>query len=104
MGGYRDVQFTAKAYYAEPGAGSVYENLSTWQAYDAMKAEIDLVERDRIIRELGDQLFYGYAGMPLLNLGASIVVDPAVVKECVYPGSTREIITHLEYVEAANTK
>ena len=102
IGRYRDVQLTARAYYAQPGGASVWENLFTWQTYDQMRTATNFVERDWIIRELGDHLFYSYAGIPLLNIQASAVVDPAVVAQYAYPGNTRDLYTHLEYVQAAN--
>ena len=102
IGGYRDVQFTARSYYAEPAAGSTWENLFTWQSYDKIRAATDLVERDNLIRALGDNIFYEFGGLPLINIQGSVVVNPAVVAEYSYPGTVRQIYTHLEYVVAAD--
>ena len=102
IGGYRDVQFTAKSYYAEPAAGSTWENLFTWQSYDKIVTATDLDARHDLIRALGDEIYYNYGGMPLINMNGSAVVNPAVVAEYVYPGTARQIYTHLEYVVAAN--
>ena len=102
IGGYRDVQFTAKSYYAEPAAGSTWENLFTWQSYDKIVTATDLAERDNLIRALGDEIYYDYGGMPLINMNGSAVVNPAVVKEYVFPGTARQIYTHLEFVKAAD--
>ena len=102
FGGYRDVERTARSYYAEPGAGSVYENLFTWQNYDELKAATLPVARDQIIRALGDHLFDNYSGMPLINVRGSVVVDPAVVAEYAFPGNVGGVYSHTEYVSAAD--
>ena len=102
FGGYRDVERTARSYYAEPGAGSVYENLFTWQKYDELKAATLPVNRDGIIRALGDHLFDNYSGIPLINVRGSVVVDPAVVAEYAFPGNVGGVYSHTEYVSAAD--
>ncbi len=62
---------------------------------------VDDNERDRIAREWGNWAFDNYMTMPLFWFPHTIVVDPSVVSDWVYPGSTVPRGGHLHSVKAA---
>ena len=61
----------------------------------------DFDERDRIAREWGNWAFDNYMTMPLFWFPHTIVVDPSVVDDWVFPGSTVPRGGHLHAVQAA---
>ena len=61
----------------------------------------DMAERDRIAREWGNWAFDNYMTMPLFWFPHTIAVDPSVVSDWVYPGSTVPRGGHLHSVKAA---
>ncbi len=61
----------------------------------------DFDERDRIAREWGNWAFDNYMTMPLFWFPHTIVVDPSVVSDWVYPGSTVPRGGHLHSVKAS---
>ena len=104
LGGYRDVEFTWSSRWSARGGASSYESIETWQLYDELVKTITPDGRHEVTKQLGDHLFYEYAEIPMINLKATALVDPAVVAKYVFPGNIREIHSHLEYVEAAELK
>ena len=61
----------------------------------------DFEDRDRIAREWGNYAFESYMTMPLFWFPHTIVVDPTVVDDWVFPGSTVPRGGHLHNVKAA---
>lgn len=61
----------------------------------------DFDERDKLAREFGNYAFDNYMTMPLFWFPHTVAVDPSVVSEWVYPGSTVPRGGHLHSVKAA---
>jgi peptide/nickel transport system substrate-binding protein len=61
----------------------------------------DPKERDRIAREVGNYNFDNYTMMPLFWFPHTIVADPAVVSDWVYPGNAVPRASHIDSVVAA---
>ena len=61
----------------------------------------DFDERDALAREWGNYAFESYMTMPLFWFPHTVVVDPSVVSDWVYPGSTVPRGGHLHSVTAA---
>ena len=61
----------------------------------------DFEERDALAREWGNYAFDSYMTMPLFWFPHTIVADPAVVSDWVFPGSTVPRSGHLHSVKAA---
>ena len=61
----------------------------------------DFDERDKIAREFGNYAFENYVNMPLFWFPHTVAVDPSVVSDWVYPGSTVPRGGHLHSVKAA---
>ena len=70
------------------------------ERFEAVRKLVDLPERDRRFRELGDHLFEEFASVPLFWFTTDIAVDPAVVSGWVFPG-LGPTYTHWNLVKAA---
>ena len=104
FGGYRVYQETMRPYHGSPGGGATYENLYTWTTYDKLTASIDLEDRAAIITEVGDHMFDNYASIPMFWFKAPALFNPDVIEDYIYPGNSRRVYTHTEYIKAANVK
>jgi ABC-type transport system substrate-binding protein len=62
---------------------------------------VDIKERARLLREIGDHKFFEFADMPMFWLRAEAGVNPKFVAEYTFPGSITGFFTHLEYVKLA---
>ena len=104
FGGYRVYQETMRPYHGSPGGGATYENLYTWTTYDKLVSTIDLAERAAIVSEVGDHMFYNFASIPLFWFRAPALLNTDVVVEYIFPGNSRRVYTHTEYIKAARTR
>jgi ABC-type transport system substrate-binding protein len=72
---------------------------------DAFSSELDRTvdngERSRILREVGDIIFYEHGIIQMFGLNAEIVVNPKYIANYVFPGLMSGYYTHLEYIEVA---
>ena len=82
------------------GAGHFYESDLIVDKYDELTRTLDLVERDRIFREIGDHKFNNFASMPLHWLYHQIAVNPEIVAEYNFPGTAGWNFSHLETIKA----
>ena len=78
-----------------------YENPWIDQQYLALTQSVDLQERERLAREIGDHLFEAFADMPLLLLFNEVVANPKVVSGWSYPGTGAGRSTHFHRIKAA---
>jgi ABC-type transport system substrate-binding protein len=60
---------------------------------------VDMKERARLLREIGDHKFFEFADMPMFWLRAEAGVNPKFIAEYTFPGSITGFFTHLEYVK-----
>jgi ABC-type transport system substrate-binding protein len=68
---------------------------------DEWRHTVDPKERDRIAREVGNYNFNNYTMMPLFWFPHTMVVDPEVVSDWVYPGNAVPRASHIDNVVAA---
>ena len=68
---------------------------------DALSTTVDLAERTRLLREIGEHKFNEFAEIPLFWLYAEMVVNPKYIAEYTFPGVITGFFTHLEYVKPA---
>jgi ABC-type transport system substrate-binding protein len=70
---------------------------------DAFSDELDRTvenrERSRILREIGDIIYYEHAMIQMFGLDAEIVVNPKYIANYVFPGLMSGYYTHLEHIE-----
>jgi peptide/nickel transport system substrate-binding protein len=62
---------------------------------------VDVKERARLLREIGNHKFFEFADMPMFWLHAEAGVNPKFIAEYTFPGSITGFFTHLEYVKLA---
>ena len=84
--------------YASKGPVHFFESAFIDQKYDQYTATADPQEQDRLLREIGNQLFDEYATLPLFWLYTEFVVNPKVVAG--YKTSGIFPPRHLEYLKA----
>ena len=71
------------------------------ERYNKVTNSVDPVERQRLMQEIGDLSFYEYWAAPVAYLANEIVIDPAKVKEWVFPAGNTGGFTHWEYAVPA---
>lgn len=91
----------ATGFSSTAGASNHYQDNYTNRTVLEWRATTDFDERDRIAREFGNWAFDNYMTMPLFWFPHTIVVDPSVVSDWVFPGSTVPRGGHLHNVKAA---
>ena len=84
-----------------PGGGVAYiEDPLYDETYHQLLVETDDHERNRLAREMGDNIYDNYRAIPIVNIRSTLVVDPDEVAEYVF-GSITGVFGHLEYVKVA---
>jgi peptide/nickel transport system substrate-binding protein len=76
-----------------------YEHPFIEERVQALGQVVDLKERGRLLREIGDHKFSEFADIPLVWLYAEAAVNPKYIAEYVFPGVITGFFTHLEYVK-----
>jgi ABC-type transport system substrate-binding protein len=98
-GTYRPPEENVNIYnYGKTRLVAGFEHPLIDQKFDALRKSVDLAERERLLREIGDIKFEEYDVIPLLWLPVDAVVDPKVVGEYNF-GTITGVWTHLEYVK-----
>ena len=82
------------------GVAHFYESDLILEKYDELTQTLDLVERDRIFREIGDHKFNNFASMPLHWLYIQMAVNPEIVAEYNFPGTAGWNFSHMETIKA----
>lgn len=67
----------------------------------ALAKVVNLKERSRLLREIGDHKFNEFAEMPLFWMFAEATVNPKYIAEYIFPGVITGFFTHLEYIKLA---
>jgi peptide/nickel transport system substrate-binding protein len=106
----RQINANARIYYYTgptdpdlgiPTGGVIYMEHPLYDAaYEALLEETDPAERHRITQEMGDHIFDTYRSIPIVNLRATLVVNPEEVGEYKF-GSLTGVFGHLEYAKTA---
>lgn len=78
-----------------------YEHPYLEERFAQLGKTVDVKERARILREMGDHKFFEFADMPLFWLHAEAGVNPKYIAEYIFPGSITGFFTHLEYIKLA---
>ena len=84
---------------SQGGPVNFFESEFIDQKYQELISTVNLDTRDRILREVGQNLFDEYATLPMFTISSEFVVNPAVVAE--YRTSGILPPRHLEYIKAA---
>ncbi len=70
------------------------------ETYEALLEETDLDERHRLAQRMGDDIYDTYRTIPIVNIRATLVINPEEVSEYTF-GSLTGVFGHLEYAKAA---
>ena len=105
----RQINANARIYYYTgetnpetglPGGGVAYVEHQIYDDnYEALLRETDPAERHRLAQEMGDHIYDNYRTIPIVNIRATLVVNPDEVAEYKF-GSLTGVFGHLEYAKA----
>jgi peptide/nickel transport system substrate-binding protein len=84
---------------AKDSSGHWYEHPMIEERLEALTRVVDMAERARLLREIGDHKFNEFAEIPLFWLDAEATVNPKYIAEYTFPGNITGFYTHLEYVK-----
>ena len=70
------------------------------ETYEALLEETDPEERHRLAQRMGDDIYDTYRTIPIVNVRATLVINPEEVSEYIF-GSLTGVFGHLEYVKIA---
>ena len=82
---------------------SFYESQFLDEKFEVLQGTVDLDQRDRIQREMGDHLWDNFAYIPMFYYFIEFVVDPNIVEDWPYPGSDGANYGHLDLIKACRT-
>lgn len=96
----------AQSWHADLGAESsrfgMFNNQKTEELFGEWEASSDPDERDRLAQQVGDEWFYESGTIPMAQFSLSLIVDPTIVSDWVFPGVTSRGLTHFELIEPAS--
>ena len=106
----RQINANARIYYytgptdpelGRPTGGVAYiEDQLYDDVYEALLKETDPAERHRLTQMMGDHVYDNYRTIPIVNVRATLVVNPDEVLEYKF-GSLTGVFGHLEYAKRA---
>ena len=97
----RALEVARNVHKSKDAMGYWYEHPFIDGNLDALSTTVDLAERTRLLREIGEHKFNEFAEIPLFWLYAEMVVNPKYIAEYTFPGVITGFFTHLEYVKPA---
>jgi ABC-type transport system substrate-binding protein len=97
----RALEVARNVHKANDSLGHWYEHPFIEERLEALTTAVDMAERARLLREIGDHKFNEFAEIPLFWLYADAAVNPKYIAEYTFPGIVTGFFTHLEYVKLA---
>jgi ABC-type transport system substrate-binding protein len=97
----RALEVARNVHKAKDSVGYWYEHPFIEERLQTLNTVVDLEERTRLLREIGDHKFNEFAEIPLFWLYADAAVNPKYIAEYTFPGVITGYFTHLEYVKLA---
>src|SRR5215475_1791745 len=97
----RALEVARNVHKAKDSVGYWYEHPFIEEQLQALNTVVDMTERTRLLREIGDHKFNEFAEIPLFWLYADATVNPKYIAEYTFPGVITGYFTHLEYVKLA---
>lgn len=86
------------------GAIHFYETPKLDELFDELSSAVDLDERDRIQREMGNILYDEYAYMPFFYIFIEFVANPKIIDNWEFPGSDGANYGHFDLITACLTE
>ena len=96
----RPLQEQIRLFNQPDGVVHQYESDSITEKWELLSVTLDPAERDRLIREIGNEKYNEFETIPLLWIFFQLAVDPAIVAEYKFPGTAASNFSHLETIKA----
>ena len=97
----REAGFKARRWVVERSHSWLkYETDSLQAKWEELTETLDATERDRLIREIGNEKFDNFEGIPLLWIFFQVAIDPNIIAEYKFPGTAASNFSHLETITA----
>ena len=97
----RPLQEQIRLFNLPDGGLHHYESDSVVETWNELSLTLDPAERDRLIREIGNEKFDNYETIPLLWIFFQVAINPDVIAEYKFPGTAASNFSHLETIKAA---
>jgi peptide/nickel transport system substrate-binding protein len=95
------LEVSRNVHKSKDSTGYWYEHPALDERLDALTTVVDMAERARLLREIGDHKVNEFAEIPMFWLYAEAAVNPKYIAEYTFPGIITGYFTHLEYVKLA---
>ena len=96
----RPLQEQVRIFNLPDGVVHQYESDSIVETWEALSLTLDPAERDRLIREIGNEKYDNYSVIPLLWIFFQVAIDPEIIAEYNFPGTAASNFSHLETIKA----
>ena len=96
----RPLQEQIRLFNLPDGGMHHYESDSVVETWNELSLTLDPAERDRLIREIGNEKFDNYETIPLLWIFFQVAINPDVIAEYKFPGTAASNFSHLETIKA----
>ena len=96
----RPLQEQVRLFNLPDGVVHQYETDSISQTWEELSLTLDPSERDRLIREIGNEKYDNFAVIPLLWIFFQVAIDPDIIAEYKFPGTAASNFSHLENIKA----
>ena len=96
----RPLQEQIRLFNLPDGVVHHYETDSVVETWNELSLTLDPAERDRLIREIGNEKFDNYETIPLLWIFFQVAINPDVIAEYKFPGTAASNFSHLETIKA----
>ncbi len=96
----RPLQEQIRLFNLPDGVVHQYETDSIVQTWEELSLTLDPSERDRLIREIGNEKYDNFAIVPLLWIFFQVAIDPDIIAEYKFPGTAASNFSHLETIKA----
>ncbi len=96
----RPLQEQVRLFNLPDGVVHQYETDSIVETWEELSLTLDPTERDRLIREIGNEKFDNFSTIPILWIFFQVAVNPDVIAEYKFPGTAASNFSHLETIKA----
>ncbi len=97
--GWRPSDTGVRSFYFSKGNNHHFEDDFIEKTFTAVSNSMDLKERDKLMRAIGDHLQEEYADIPLFWFRNEVFASPKVVGSWVYPGPAAGRSSHFELIK-----
>jgi peptide/nickel transport system substrate-binding protein len=95
------LEVSRNVHKSKDSTGYWYEHPLIDERLETLTTVVDMAERARLLREIGDHKVREFAEIPMFWLYAEAAVNPKYIAEYTFPGIITGYFTHLEYVKLA---